>query len=292
MRNQKNLLTAAIPVIALAFSYASGAGTAGMVFLKMGTGARELGMSGAVSAWIDDANAVYWNPAGLENMNLQQVSLMHTQWFEDIAYDNLSYAFPTMDTGTFGCSFSMLSMKSIQGYDWHGKKTELAGASNQLMMWSYANNLNRLLKIPALFGEKNALLSGVTLKYAEERLGRNFATVTGLDFGFLCRDITENLNASLVYRNLSLSYKYYTKKETPPSDLVIGVSYRTGSSLLLAADMNFPSDVKSYAAAGIEYLFDVSNIQSAVRAGYRADSGITFGFGVKKEEICFDYAFG
>ena len=40
-------------------------GTAGFQFLKLGVGARPVAMGSAYTAVADDANALFWNPAGL-----------------------------------------------------------------------------------------------------------------------------------------------------------------------------------------------------------------------------------
>ena len=42
-------------------------------FLKLGVGARALGMGGAFVGLADDASAGYWNPAGLAFMSSHQV---------------------------------------------------------------------------------------------------------------------------------------------------------------------------------------------------------------------------
>ena len=40
-------------------------GTTAAQFLKIGVGARAIGMGGAFVAVADDATAIYWNPAGI-----------------------------------------------------------------------------------------------------------------------------------------------------------------------------------------------------------------------------------
>ncbi|MEQ1920553.1 MAG: hypothetical protein ABL955_15300, partial [Elusimicrobiota bacterium] len=55
------LLLAALPAAAMS----SAAGTSGAQFLKLGSGARAGAMADAFAAIADDANAAYYNPAGL-----------------------------------------------------------------------------------------------------------------------------------------------------------------------------------------------------------------------------------
>lgn len=55
-------------------------------FLHIGVGADALGMGNAAVAGVNNANAVFWNPAGLTEMEGDlQLSLMHAEYFAGIA---------------------------------------------------------------------------------------------------------------------------------------------------------------------------------------------------------------
>lgn len=65
-------------------------------FLKVGAGARALGMGGAFVALADDASATYWNPAGLVSLVDTEVEAMHAEQFGDIVnYDFVTAGFPS-----------------------------------------------------------------------------------------------------------------------------------------------------------------------------------------------------
>jgi len=53
-------------IMLLLWSMVSGqdTGTTGSTFLKLGAGARAIGMGSAFTGLSDDATAIYWNPAG------------------------------------------------------------------------------------------------------------------------------------------------------------------------------------------------------------------------------------
>lgn len=75
-------------------------------FLKIGVGARALGMSNSFVASVDDVTAGYWNPAGLTRMSSDfQFSYMHSEYFAGIsAYDYLAFATKIDSNSTFGIS--------------------------------------------------------------------------------------------------------------------------------------------------------------------------------------------
>jgi hypothetical protein len=64
-------------------------------FLATGFGARALGMGGAFVSIADDASAVYWNPAGLIQLEQSQILFMHSERFGNLVdYDCISLARP------------------------------------------------------------------------------------------------------------------------------------------------------------------------------------------------------
>jgi hypothetical protein len=84
-------------------------------FLAIGVGARGLGLSGAMSAVVDDGTAGYWNPAGLVRMKGDlQLSFMHSEYFAGIAkYDYGSFAAPLDATRCVGVSVIRFAVDDI-----------------------------------------------------------------------------------------------------------------------------------------------------------------------------------
>jgi len=64
-------------------------------FLRVGVGARALGMGSAFVGLADDGTAAYWNPAGLATLTSREITAMHAEQFGSIVkYDFLSYTMP------------------------------------------------------------------------------------------------------------------------------------------------------------------------------------------------------
>ncbi|HUF09570.1 MAG TPA: PorV/PorQ family protein [Rhodothermales bacterium] len=73
--------------------------TSSAQFLKIGIGARAIGMGGSFVAATHDLSALYWNPAGLSAITGSAVQVAHTQYLADIDY---SYAAFGTSFGTYG----------------------------------------------------------------------------------------------------------------------------------------------------------------------------------------------
>ena len=87
-------------------------GTTGAPFLKIGVGARAIGMGEAYGGLADEVNAIYWNPAGLVNVQRRELSFMHAAWFASINYEYVAYA-QKLGIGTLGFAFNYLSYSLI-----------------------------------------------------------------------------------------------------------------------------------------------------------------------------------
>ena len=86
--------------------FASDVGVTGAQFLKIGTGARPMGMAGAFTAVADDGYAGYWNPAGFARNQNHEIASTYLNYFEDIDFGFLGYNQPYKNWGVFGLYLS------------------------------------------------------------------------------------------------------------------------------------------------------------------------------------------
>ena len=83
-------------------------------FMNIGVDAAALGMSSAVTSHTADVNSGYWNPAGLVNLEDNQLSLMHSSYFANIAqYDYAAYAKKIDDRSAWGISLIRFGVDDI-----------------------------------------------------------------------------------------------------------------------------------------------------------------------------------
>ncbi|MBL0059904.1 MAG: PorV/PorQ family protein [Elusimicrobia bacterium] len=111
MKNAAATLVALLSVLPLR---AGGAGTSGVNFLKSGVGARSLAMAGAAVSTVDDANAIYWNPARLARINDTSVTATYASLFEDQSQGFLGAATPWGGLGVVGLGVNYLTVKDIE----------------------------------------------------------------------------------------------------------------------------------------------------------------------------------
>jgi hypothetical protein len=173
-------------------------------FMNIGVDAAALGMSNAVVASTSDVNSCYWNPAGLLHLEENQISLMHSNYFANIAkYDYAAYASPIDDRSAWGISLIRFGVDDIMN------TTELIDNEgnidyNRIKLFStadYGFTFSYAVKLPV-----PGFQYGVNAKIIRRIIG-DFATSWGFgfdlglqfekndwQFGLMLRDITTTYN--------------------------------------------------------------------------------------------------
>jgi len=104
------LLAWTVPALAQFTLGQQRAGTSSGTFLRIGVGARAVGLGESFVAVANDPSAIYWNPAGLASIQQNQVALNHVSWPADINYEHLSYVVPVKRFGgSLGLQLGVLS---------------------------------------------------------------------------------------------------------------------------------------------------------------------------------------
>jgi len=84
-------------------------------FLNIGVGAKALGMGGAFVAVANDATAVHWNPAGMSNLNKNEVNLMYCPASFETKLSNSEGQLGGMDIAQLGATYNYVGLVSKIG---------------------------------------------------------------------------------------------------------------------------------------------------------------------------------
>lgn len=174
-------------------------------FMNIGVDAAAFGMANAVTASTADVNSGYWNPAGLVNLEDNQLALMHASYFANIAnYDYGAFAMPLDDRSVVALSLIRFGVDDIlnttQLIDDQGNidynRISLFSTADYGVTFSYARAL-----------PLDGLNVGVNAKVIRRIIG-DFASSWGFgfdaglqfktgdwNFGLMARDITTTFNA-------------------------------------------------------------------------------------------------
>jgi hypothetical protein len=175
-------------------------------FMNIGVDAAALGMSNAVVAHTADVNSGYWNPAGLVHLEDNEIALMHSSYFANIAnYNYIAFAKPLDDRSSIAISFIRFGVDDIldttQLIDEQGNvnydRINLFSAADYGLTFSYA----RKLPIDGLnYGVNAKVIRRVIGDFASSwgfglDFGIQFETGNKWQFGLMARDITTTFNA-------------------------------------------------------------------------------------------------
>ena len=270
-----------VVILTLLFAISAQAGDGGYRSpFAVGFGARQLGMGGATVANINTSSSIFWNPAGLANVDRAEIQLFHMTLFMDTRYDFVALAYPTVSMGAFGFGVGDLGsgdFDRIEDYVTVGTFS----SRQDLFLAGYG--------FPLFKG----LSTGVTVKgvyydiagYRDSGFGFDlgliykFGFARGLSFGLKGSDIG---GPSIKLNTLEQRYPWSVRGGLAYENLLGGKH-----SLRLNFDMENTEKLGMDIYAGGE--FGLNNMLF-LRAGYMGDKP-TFGGGLTYAGITFDYAF-
>jgi len=309
-----------LPLTAGVFGGLTKTGTTAAQFLKIPVGARAIGMGGAYVALANDVSSIYWNPAGLVKVGRYGgVNFVHTNWLADTKFDFAAVAIRAGNIGTFGLSFTSLSvpdMKVRTEFEPEGTG-ELFSAIDMALGVSYARQLTNRFSI------------GFTSKYIRQQIWHMTASTIAFDIGILFQTDFDwltlgvsisNFGPKLQYsgKDIFINYDFspdewgdnaniFANLQTDRWDLPL--LFRFGlSAEIIKNDLNnltasiearHPNDNTENISIGIEYGF---RERFFLRTGYQtlfedqAERGITLGTGfvyylTRNVPFIIDYAY-
>ena len=279
------LILASMPAAAQNTDIHENAGTRAMTFLKIGIGAKAMGMGESHVAATDDLYASYWNPAGLARIQQPQLALMHNEWFAGINHQFIGFALPVGDIGTVGASANYLSFGELQGRDRDGNETTIFRPYDLALIVSYANAVT------------SNLAFGANAKFLREQIADESGTGIAFDFGGLYTFPELPLALGFNAQHVGPRVRFVEEAFGLPFTFRFGAAYQPWSdAFMLTADVVRPSD--NDITTGIGAAYTIANILQ-LRTGYKyklggndlgGTSGLTGGFGLTLRRFQIDYA--
>lgn len=260
-----------------------GAGHTGLSFLKLGVGARALGMGEAYSAVSADATAMYYNPARLTYAKNSQVILMHKEWIQGVKTEYLG-AMVSRSNMSIGLSLNATSVNDIELRTIPGAPLGTFSARNAAIGLSAGYAFDPSFSI------------GITGKYVYEKILVDEASGIAFDIGSSYQT-PWNLRVALAIANLGSVNELHNESSSLPRSIRVGGAYEM---ILEHVDGTFllASDIVSITGVGITHLnfggeFSYKNL-FAVRVGYQTGyeaKNFSAGVGIRQGLVQVDYAF-
>ncbi len=295
--------------------------TAAAQFLKIGVGARAMGMGESFVAVANDATTLYWNPAGLTNLQSTSLVVSHSLWFADIYHDFAAMAIPLGRQGVVGMSAIALNtneqeITTIEQPDGSGIYYDV---SDIALGVSYARSLT------------DRVSTGMTVKYIQQNAYNETASSVAIDVGTYLQTgyhglaiamCVSNFGGSmrlegrdliaLVDINDQLDGNYRTDAQLKTESWPLPLNFRVGIAMdlmggsdplfpnsnnrfTIAIDGNHPNDNNERVNIGGEYGWKEMLF---ARVGYKINYDVekwTFGGGLKfklgRQKMAVDYAY-
>ena len=295
-------------------------GTTAAKFLSIGVGARANALGGASTAIVDDASAMYWNPAGVALVDKFQGIFTYTKMFADVNLNSFGVVIPSGSAGNFGINITALNIGEMD------VTTELEpeGTGATFSAGSYAIGLTYARNITDDF------IIGATVKYIREGIYNSSADGFAVDIGTLFKtpfygikfasSIT-NFGTKMRITGDDLLVRYDQDPNTSgnnetvdanlatesfelPLRLQIGIArdfvFFDNQKFTVAVDANYPNDNDQWMNIGGELSLFRELIE--LRGGYKAlflddsQEGLTLGVGINYFDLEFidisvDYAY-
>lgn len=270
----------------------TGSGGQAGPLLRLGTGARELGMGGALVSVTNDVYSVYWNPAGLTQLEGPEMTFALRSMSLDRDNYSAGYGRQIEPDGAFGILW-LHGGTEIQGRDTSGRKTE---------QWLDSDNA-----VYVAFGRKvrEQVSVGVAMKVLRHTLGGQDAKGFGFDLGMQAQP-WPHIALGLAIQHLGAKMSWQTdlwdqatsREDQMPVSVVMGTSCRLFARRLMISVDGFKTGKADIDInAGVEL---APNEMIAVRIGTRGifneedrtwGAGLSLRTSIRSRAFRLDYAY-
>jgi len=296
------------------------AGLDAAAFLKVGVGARNVGLGSASNSLTEDVSQMFWNPAGIALRDEQlQATFSYNKWIADLNHNAFGVSYNLKDVGTIGIGAIMFGVKGIPAYR---DIAPPALASQQIDQATSSTYDYQDLSLQATFARNfsDQLSLGITFKYISESLDDMTKGAYAFDMGSIYNigalyNVIYDWKISARLSNMGSGIKYYDVQSPIPITFSVGTSFKPlkdekAGELLIAVDAVKPDDSPQLFYVGGEYTFGgFISVRGGYKIGYsgaqdagtstrspinQSIEGLTVGGGVHVNvdgyDLRFDYA--
>jgi tetratricopeptide (TPR) repeat protein len=248
---------------------------------KTPVGTRAMGMGNAFIAVADDVSALFWNPAGLDQIDHIKLQAINDDLSLDRRFNDLSLVFPDVLGGAVGVGFQRMEINGIKEYTTTNGIDNLIGYfddSETVFKLGYGNQITKWVAL------------GLNLKYMDQSIKNFSATGFAIDAGMLFT-LAERLSLGFGIRDLGGSMHWTGTSRNPVESVPVtygaGLAYKPRDFITFALDLEKERDMKARTRFGVEFWF---KNYVGLRAG--TDNGdLNLGLSFLMDNWQVDYAF-
>ena len=252
------------------------AGLNAAAFLKVGVGARNVGLGSASTSISEDVGQMFWNPAGIAlNHEQVQATFSYNKWIADLNHNAFGVSFKVGDLGTIGVGAITFGVKGIPANRDIAptalKSSQIDNATSETYDYQ-----DVALQVTFARNFSDQLSLGATAKYVSESIDDQTQGAFAVDLGSVYSigsigSFVNEWKISARLSNMGSGIKYYDVESPIPIAFAVGTSFKPFKDekmgeLMIAVDAVKPQDSPQLFYLGGEYTF--ANLLS-VRGGWK-----------------------
>lgn len=275
-------------------------------FLKIGVGARSVGMGESYVAVADDIESLYWNPAGIALFDKNAVFFSHTQWVVDVKMEYAGAVYHIDQSNSIGAAITYLHTEDMM------ETTELQpfgtgrmfSFGDFLLGLTYARNMTDQFSFGLSVKFMHETIADLTMRAVLFDLGTYYKTgwkstrfaVSVSNFG---NDMAPTGTSRITNLNNEQTEITEYQSFAPPTVFRIGIAGelmdRENHRITGSIQLNHPNDNAENVNMGMEYWWKET---LAFRSGYKtaqAEESFSLGVGlhfpITMADFRLDYAY-
>ncbi|HMB91893.1 MAG TPA: PorV/PorQ family protein [Rhodothermales bacterium] len=252
------------------------AGRNGGAFLEIGIGAREVGLGSAVSSLTNDANQIFWNPAGtaLRDNQTFSAAFSYNDWIADLSYTAAAAGYNLGSTGTVTVGVQVFGVSDIPANRENGYSDPILQGlvtDNETSATFNYTDLAVSVSYARYFFDRLSL--GATFKVINESIDSESASAVAFDFGSVYSIGFSGWQIAARLSNLGSPITFYNQDNPLPLTFSIGTSiYPVNTErtrVMLALDTIKPQDSQQLIFGGAEVsLYDLLFLRGGYKFNY------------------------